>query len=106
MKDDVGVDDKPVTELGIKAGVLRVSSRRQDRLESRKISTQMALFEATRNVISNISLPQDCWSDPDWRNRIGLGSQLRTLPLAVFFRNFVCDTGKSAGDRLRIVIGG
>jgi len=60
MQNNVGVDYKPMALLGIKLGMLREPLVGQYRSKSRKVITQMAFLEPTRNIISHISFSQDC----------------------------------------------
>ena len=59
MEDDIGVDDQPVTLLGIELGVLQESLARQDWSKARELAAEETLFEATGYIVTNISLSQD-----------------------------------------------
>lgn len=59
MEDDVGVDDEPVALLCVQLGMLREALGRQDRLESRKLGTQMTLLESTRNIVADVPFPKN-----------------------------------------------
>jgi hypothetical protein len=62
MQDDISIDDEPVTLLCIELGVLDESLVGQNRLEPGKVVTQMTVLESTRDIITDISLSQDCSS--------------------------------------------
>jgi hypothetical protein len=106
VKHDVRVDNQPVTLLGGKLGVQSVTPFGQHWLEPGKVCAELTFLKPTRNVVTDISLPEDYRTLSLILSAGLLRSQLRTFPLAVFLRNFVCDRGRSALVRLRMVIGG
>lgn len=80
---DVGIDYQVVTLLVVKLGMLGIPDFGQDAFETWEIPTQMACFVSTRDIVPDITFPQDWMSvEPEV-----VDLQLRTFPLAVFFRN-------------------
>jgi hypothetical protein len=106
MKHDVRVNHQPVALLGGKLGVQSVTPFGQHGLEPGIVCAEMTFLKTTRDVVTDISLPQDCRTLSMILSAGPLRSQLRTFPLAVFLRNLVCERGRSALVRLRMVIGG
>ena len=109
MKDDVRIYHEVVTTLLGQFGMLPVPISRQHRSKSRKLGAEVTVLEAARDVIADISFSQDCTSLQRTLQRQGKDRarlQVKTLPLTVFFRNLVCASGRSARERLRMVIGG
>jgi len=60
VQNNVGVDYKPMTLLGIKLGMLCEPLVGQYRSKPREIITQMTFLKPTRNIIPDISFSQDC----------------------------------------------
>jgi hypothetical protein len=106
MKHDVRVDHQPVALLGGKLGVQSVTPFGQHRLEPGIVCAEVTFLKTTRNVITDISLSKDYRKVSMILSAGPLRSQFRTFPLAVFLRNLVCERGRSALVRLRMVIGG
>jgi hypothetical protein len=105
-QDDVGIDHEVMSLPATKLGVFRIPYSRQYRLETGEALTQVTVLEPARNIIPDISFPQNCASAIYEALKPMGAIQLRTFPFAVFFKNLCCARGASARVRLRIVMGG
>lgn len=108
MEDNVGIDNDKVTAGPGEASMLGVPDSRQHAPLSWETITDIARNETARNIRAHVAFSQDWEADSERlpATKEASDGPLRTLPFAVFLKNFVCANGASARLRFRIVMTG